>query len=215
MNIHIITPFYRTELIESIVKLMEPMGIHLYPMVTPERDLFPKIDWIHPVYTQELRGWPIEACFRKLNDFAYLVKINDDDYYGFMTDDDMYEPGFFDIIRQQTAKVVFCSLYRGDTTPPSCVAKHPTWPLIIRGPQDVRVCNIGLPQYIIKGEIYKQHRFNYKDKWGDGYFAETLKNAHPNDLKFLPDSWVLAGYHQQGRYTDASKLIKPTWRLPS
>jgi len=202
------------------MKYFEPMGIHFYPMVAPEHDVFPKdIDWLHPIHVPELwrvsREIPGEACFRKINDFLDTQEINDDDYYGFMTDDDMYEPGFFDVIRQQTAKIIIYSLYRGDSIPyDEIAAPHPTTPLIMNGHGDVRVCNIGLLQYIIKGEIFKQTRFSTTDYWGDGHFAVDLKTRWPNEVRYIPDLWAFGGYFQPGRYTRSDLLRKPAWKLP-
>jgi hypothetical protein len=189
------------------------MGIEWYPIVSPERDVFEKKDWIHPIHTQELIVGK-EACFRKINDFLDTQTIVDNDYYGFIDDDSMYEPGFFDIIRQQTSKIIICSLYRGDSIPNDNVAKHPTYPLIIKSLRDIYVCNIGLPQYIIKGEIFKQTRFNPINVHGDGKYAEYLKFRFSKDITILSDLFAFGNYFQPGRYTNAKKFLKPSWNLP-
>jgi hypothetical protein len=188
------------------------MNIQWYPMVSPERDIFEKRSWVHPLHTKELV--PGEACFRKLNDFLETQEIIDSDYYGFIDDDSMYEPGFFDIIRQQTAKIIIYSLSRGDTIPNDEVAKHPTNPLIIKSLRDIRVGNIGLPQYILKGEIIKQTRFDPTHYHGDGYYAHILRMKFPQEIKILSDLFVFGNYFQPGRYTDATKFLKPSWFLP-
>ena len=142
--------------------------------------------------------------------------IIDEDYYGFMGDDDMYEDGFFDAIRQQTSKIVYVSLSRGNATPTNDpkAAPHPTFPLIIKGLDNVKVCAIGLPQYFMKGSILKQMRFNNTKNCDDGYFAEELAKRWPNDLKFLPEYFAFGNFFEPGRYTNNNWKLKPNWELP-
>jgi len=222
MKIHIVCPFYRIHLIPSLIHYFEPMGIHFYPMVSPELDIFPKdIDWIHPVHCKELwrvsKEIPGESAFRKVNDFADTQEIIDDDYYCFMTDDDMYEPGFFDVVRQQTAKIIINSVFRGDSIPDSGpeVSRHPPVPMIVNGINDIRPChNVGLASYVIKGSVFRQGRFSVTDYNDDGHYALRLARNFPNDIVFLPDLWMLAAYFQPGRYTTTDGFIKPNWELP-
>ncbi len=208
MKIHIICPFYRVFLLPTLIDYLEPMGIEWYPMICKkEKDVVFGKSWIHPIIVPDLL--PTDQCYRKINDFITTQQIINDDYYGFMCDDDMYEPGFFDVIRQQTAKILMYSNYRGDTTPVISGAEgHPTNPLHIQNLDDVRVCNIGLNMYILKGEILKQTIFSNNHKWGDGYYAENLKSRFPNDIQILPNLF------EPGRFTTKEKFLKPTWELP-
>jgi hypothetical protein len=192
------------------------MDIEWYPIQTP-KELLPKgspvlPDWVHPILVNELG--PGQNAFKKINDFADTQEIIPNDYYAFMCDDNMYEPGFFDIIRKQTAKVIICSLYRGDTVPPIGVS-HPATTIRLKGPKGIRPGNIDIMQYIIKGEIFKQHRFDvYDHGYSDGHYAVALKKAHLNDMVFLPDLFGLFNYFQTGRYTKKEALLKPRWSLP-
>jgi hypothetical protein len=218
MNIHIITPFHRENMIKTLIKYMEPMNIIWYPVCDPDEiQSFEGIneDWIRPVLCPPLIIPPDQA-FRKLNDFLNAAEIIDKDYYAFMGDDDMFEPGFFDVIKQQTAKIIFCSLARGDTIPAEAegAGRHPVYPLIINGPEDVRVFNIGLMQFIIKGEIARQVRFNNTSNHDDGKMAEFLKNTFPDDIVYLPGWFGFGNYFEPGRYTNNNWKLKPEWKLP-
>jgi hypothetical protein len=214
MKIHIITAFYRVHLIPTLIHYYEPMGIEWYPMVAAERNKFPDKEWIHPIVVPELS--PTDQSYRKIIDFAETQEIIDDDYYGFLGDDDMFEPGFFDVIRQQTAKILVCSLYRGDHVPRGDGSEpHPARVIIQESLSDIRVCNIGLGMFIIKGEIFKQEGLTNNHKWDDGRWAERLRDKFPNDIKFLPDLFVFGAFFQPGRYTDSTKFLKPTWELPN
>jgi len=198
MNIHIVCPFYREYLLPTLIKYLEPMNIIFHPVVLPTEKVPMQRDWIIPL-TADIKAYAI--AYEKLNAFIERYPIADDDYYGFMGDDDMYSPGFFDVIRQQTANILVYSLYRGDSVPECDPEKHPTYALIMRQLQDMQVCNIGLLQYIVKGHILRQTRFNSNHKWGDGMYAEDLRNKFPNEIKFLPDLFAYGNYFQPGRFT--------------
>lgn len=221
MNIHIICPFYRKYLLPTLIKYLEPTGIQWYPVCDPE-DIksflnLKKNNWIHLTLCEPFR--PGEMCYRKINDWIglNLKNINDNDYYGFMGDDDMYEPGFFDVIRQQTAKILVYSCYRGDTTPqnPPPAENHPCHPLIIRTLDNITVGRIGLGMYMLKGIILKNNmRFDTGHRWGDGLFAQTLRERYADEIKILSDLFVFGNYFEPGRFTSAEKFLKPTWRMP-
>jgi hypothetical protein len=219
MQINIICPFYRQYLLPTLIKYLEPMHIQWHPVCDPI-DIQAFSDntkqWIHPVLCKPFRAG--EMCYRKINDWIdlNLDTINNDDYYGFMGDDDMYEPGFFDIVRQQTAKILMYSCYRGDakTNNPPPAENHPAHPLIINGLDDVHVGKIGLGMYILKGSILRQMKFNITHKWGDGAFAQDLKAKWPNYIKFLTDLFVFGNYFEPGRFNTSEKFLKSSWRLP-
>lgn len=214
MNVHLATAFYRKHLLRTHIERLRGAGVHFYP-VCEYRDVYDFCDnrepWIHPILCEPLKSH--EHAVRKLNNFLNAVKIVDDDYYCFMGDDDGHEPGFFDMIRQQTAGVVFVSLSRGNAIPAGA-HPHPTYPLIIRGPADVRVYNIGLCQYVMKGYVARQMRFRNQNNYDDGVFADELKNKFPNDLCFLPNLFAFGNYYEPGRYTNDAWKIKPNWELP-
>jgi len=215
MNIHVITAFYRIHLAKTLIHCLEEFLIHWHPIYS-EKEFYPfNKFWIHPLLVKELL--PTDYAYRKLNDFIETQEIIDDDYYSFMGDDDMFEPGFFDKIREicktEKSEIIFYSVARGNTTPACDVAQHPCHPLIPNSLNDIRVCNVGL-QFILKGNILKQVKFNNTHIWDDGILAEHLKNKFGSKIKFAPDLFVLGNYFQPGRYTDNSALLKSTWKLP-
>ena len=212
MKIHILTPFYRVHLAQTLIHYYEPMGIEWYPIVAPKEDIPFDMDWIYPIHVIELSAK--ETCARKFNDFLDTQEVIDDDYYGFMCDDNMYEPGFFDVIRQQTAKILIVSAYRGDSIPRDGSAPHGTDILKITSLKGIKISRIDFCQYIIKGEIFKQNRFDTFNKVSDGVYAVNLRLKYPNDIIFLPDSYVFFNYLQPGRYTTTSTFVKSTWSLP-
>lgn len=216
MNIHIICPFYRKYLLSTIIYYLEPTGIFWHPVCDPtDIKIFKnnKKNWIKPLLVEPFK--PEEQCYRKINDFIEKETIIDNDYYGFMGDDDMYEPGFFNVIREQTAKIIFFSNYRGDTIPADDPSQHPIYPLIIDGPDKIRTCNIGMGMYILKGEILKQTKFDLTCIWDDGHYAEMLKERWPDDFICIPDLFVFGNYFQPGRFTTTKKFLKKTWELPN
>ena len=217
MNIHIICPFYRKTLLPTLLKYLEPENIIWHPICDhidiQAFDINHLPLWVQPIICAPFLA--TDMCYRKINDFLDIGTIIDSDYYGFMGDDDMYEPGFFDTIRQQTARILVYSCYRGDTTPVIEEAEqHPSNPLIIRTIDDIQVGRVGLGMYIIKGEILRQTRFGNNHKWDDGYFAVNLKERWPGEIKILSDLFVFGNYFEPGRFTSKNNFIKNTWELP-
>lgn len=211
MNIHIVTPFYRKHLLKTLIHYLQPMDIIWHPVCDPnDIKAFENntLTWIKPLLCKPLE-W---SSLRKINDFIDASDIVDNDYYCFMGDDDMYEEGIFDIIRQQTSKIIYISLSRGNAIPNG--SPHPCNPLIIKSIEDVRICAIGLPQYIMKGEILKQMRMDTTTCHADGTFAEDLKNKFPNDLKFMPELFTFGNYFEPGRFTNDTFKLKDNWKLP-
>ena len=213
MQIHILCPFYRVHLLPTLIHYFEPMNINWHPIVGHDLQVSFNWEWVYPLKTDECS--PTDQCYRKINDFIDTQQIIDDDYYGFLDDDSMYEPGFFDIIRQQTAKILFYSAYRGDSIPRDGSEPHPATTLKTRSLYDIRVCHVGFGMCILKGEIFKQTRFKNTHKWDDGRYMEELKSRFPNEIKILPDLYLLFNYFQPGRFTDKTKFLKPTWELPT
>lgn len=229
--IHLICPFYRKHLLPTHINYLKPTGIYWHPVCDPiDIKAFDAINesWIYPFLCSDLIGLkkdnPIDAracdkatfnaCFGKINAFINAGNIIDDDYYGFMGDDDSYEPGFFDVIRQQTAKILMFSLSRGNAIPHDAFTRHPTSPLIISSHNNVRAGAIGLPQYIMKGVILKQMRLRMATNCDDGYFAEELVARFLSDIKFLPEIFAFGNFFEPGRYTDTSFKLKANWELP-
>lgn len=216
MNIHIVCPFYRKYLLPTILHYLEPMNIIWHPVcddIDIEAFKDNKYSWVRPLLCRPLIQ--TDQCYRKINDFIDAGDIINNDYYGFMGDDDMYESGFFDVIRNQTAKILINSNYRGDTIPNdrACI-KHGISPLIMKTLNDVRIRNIGFAMYFVKGEILRQTKFGNEVTNDDGRYAEMLKKRWPNDIKILSDSFVFGNFFQPGRYTKKEKFLKSNWELP-
>ena len=229
MQIHLICPFYRRRLLKTHIHYLKPTGIMWHPVCDPvDIQAFDGVaeDWIRPFRLDKLCGVNVRdqdptlcepasfnCCFDKINRFID-AGLMDDDYYGFLDDDSSYEPMFFDVVRQQSAKILMFSLSRGNAIPVDAVSRHATHPLIIRSSADVRVNNIGLPQYIMRGSILKQIRIASWPVWADGLFAETLVARFHDEIQFLPQWFAFGNYFEPGRYTDDSFKLKPNWELP-
>lgn len=216
MNIHVISPFYRKHLVNTLINYLEPMKIEWYP-VCDQVDIEPfktiTIPWIHPLLCEPLK-LPGDQSFKKINHFLDTMKVIDDDYYCFMGDDDMYEPNFFNVIRQQTAKIIFFSGSRGNRKPINSPAIQGFRALRIFSKDDIKLGNINVAQYVIKGEIFKQIRFKNDHPHDDGTFAIELKERFQHDFIILPDLFVFINYFEPGRYTNRKFKLKPNWELP-
>lgn len=217
-KVHVICAFYRKYLLPTHIEYLEPMDIE-WIVACDEVDIEPFKDntreWIKPVLVPPLKI-PGDQVYKKFNNCIDKIDIVDDDYYCFMGDDDMYEPGFFNAIKEQTAKVVIVSASRGNAIPEGLppAARQAAIPLILHRIEHIRVCNINLTQYVIKGEVLKQMRFNDKTQEDDGYFAEELVRRFGSELKLMPEWFTFINYFQPGRYTDNGWKIKPHWELP-
>lgn len=219
MNVHILCPFYRKHLFRTLLHYYSSMNIVFHPIcdyVDIEQFEGNTLPWVKPMLCPPLKkdhaGLPVEQCYKKFNDFIDVGDIVDSDYYGFVCDDDMYEQGFTDLLKQQTADIVYNSGYRGDKIPDDGSCPHPAWPLIISGRKDVRTSNIGLGMFSVRGRVLKRTRFNTVTCIGDGLYAESLLTM--GSLSFVPRGFILKNFFQPGRYTDATKFPKPTWKMP-
>jgi hypothetical protein len=187
---------------EPLKAWFKSMNVHWWP-VCDEVDIEPfknnTEEWIHPILCDPLK--PGEQCYKKLNYFP-KDQIVDEDYYGFIHDDDMYAEGFIDKIKQQTASVIYYSMSRGQNHTHDTEAYNwPPTPLIITGLHDIRIANIDLCQYIIKGSVYKKITFGYIHDFDDGVMAEQLKEYYP-DIKIFPEIGINFNYFQKGRYNE-------------
>ena len=172
--------------------------------------------WIHPVHVRERKTG--EGIAYKQNHFIESCLIYDNDYYCNMMDDDMYEPGFFDMVRHHTAKIIVCALYRGDTVPGPPTGygdmRHPATTIRIRRLQGMRPGHIDIMQYIVKGEIFKKHKFEVGHPMADGAYAQMLAENYPDDIVFEPTWYGLFNYFQPGRYTTEKAFPERHWKLP-
>lgn len=213
MKIHVICPFMRHHLLQTLLQYLEPMCIEWYPVVLESEKFEVDLNWVHQIVALNLEEGGLG--YKKVNYFIDTQEVIDDDYYCVMGDDDMYEQGFFDIIREQTADILYVSMSRGNAIPTyEGVTPHQTHPLIIKSLDDVRRYNINFAQYIMKGKILKQMRFGFVINCEDGIFAEELKEKFPDNSVFLPDLFVFGNYFELERYTNNDWKIKPQWELP-
>jgi hypothetical protein len=212
MNFHTITPFYRKRLLPELIAHFQTHSLFWHPVCDPvdieafTPELLVKYPWIQPLLCAPFL--PGQQCYRKNDDFIVAGDIIDDDYYGFSHDDDMYTPRFIAKIKQQTAKIIFYSMSRGDSWATDDIGPYnwPPVPIILNTPDDVHVAGIDMCQYIVRGEILKQTRFGYTSVVDDGHYAEMLKGRWPADFIILPEIGMNFNYFQPGRYT-----IKPDY----
>jgi hypothetical protein len=215
MNIHVICPFYRKHLAQVHIKYFTDARVYFHP-VCDSNDITAfdgcNSEFVKPFLCDPLKI-PGDQAYKKINDYIDAGEIIDGDLYGFMGDDDSFEPCFFNVIRTQTAKIIFVSLSRGNLIPPGA-HPHPTTPLIVSKLADIRLYNVGLCQYFMRGEILKQMRFNNQFNYDDGLFAVELKNRFASEIIFIPDLFAFGNYYEPGRYSNDTWKIKPHWQLP-
>jgi len=237
MDIHILTPFYRKKLAKTLAYYWEQQQIFWYPLMAPSDYVeFPKTRWLRPTMVSELKKG--DNCFVKIDEFRDTQKIIDEDYYGVACDETIYEPGFMDTLRKQTAKVVVCSSYRGDKTPPGGDYQGPPTVCVVDSLPQLRRNIIGMGQYFVKGEIFKElpyagegiklvpgsgkpvHKGGKPPKKvkilrdDDGHYIVELKKRYPNDIALMTNWYSFANYLQPGRWNTTKPCIKPNWELP-
>ena len=212
MKIHVITPLHRVYLVPTLIHYLKPMGVEWYPIMAPSELVEFDEEWIHPVNVRERK--PREGIAYKQNHFIETQEIIDEDYYCNMMDDDMYEPGFFDVIRTQKAKIIVFSLYRGDKIPNDNQMRHPATTIRAAKIRMMRPGHIDVMQYIVKGEIFKKHKFVVEHFMADGLYAQMLAETYPNEIVFLPDWYGLFNYFQPGRHNSKEAFPKPNFELP-
>jgi hypothetical protein len=224
MKIHLLCAFYRKYLYKTLINYYEKENIIFHPIcdsvdIEPFKDN--TLDWIQPYQCPSLKI-PGDQVYKKFDYFLDGNELIDDDFYGFIDDDSMYEPGFFSELRKYSNfDIVYISNYRGDKIPHDGSVGHAVAPLITRKKEDVRVDNIGLAMYFVKGRILKGTWYNsvspvrFGNNWSgdDGLFAQKLLGT-TNNIFFLSDWYVLGNYFQPGRHTDKNKFPKPNWILP-
>ena len=232
MNIHILTPFYRKKLAKTLVYYWEQQRVFWYPLMAPKDVVKFDEDWIRPIIVNELvRGAHVSGeltCFDKIEEFRTTQRdtVIDEDYYGVTCDETLYEPGFMDILRQQTAKIVVCSSYRGDKTP-NCDPTEITWykymnppPIcVVKRVAQMKRNYIGMGQYFVKGKIFKNLPYVEWSAKGftrcdDGHYIVELRERYPKDIAILRNWYSFANYLQPGRWNTTKHCIKSKWELP-
>ena len=217
MDIHILTPFYRRKFAKTLVHYWRQLHVYWYPLMAPSDYVeFPDEDWIRPIMVDELKKG--DNCFVKIDNFRNTQEIIDEDYYGVACDETLYEPGFFHTLHHQTAKVIVCSSYRGDRTPPGGDYTGPPWTCVVNDVSDLQRNNIGMGQYFVKGEILKAVPYaevtKEYERNDDGHYIVEMRKRYPNDIAFMKNWYSFANYLQPGRWTTIEYCIKPHWEMP-
>jgi len=90
-NIHLVIPFSRFHLLDTLIKHYESMNIILHPIVFETEMVSGTFEqsWIEPMIipNDSPKNWII-AAHAKVNYFIQNHKFIDDDYFCFFADDD-------------------------------------------------------------------------------------------------------------------------------
>ena len=212
-NIHLVMPFSRLLLKETLIELYRPMGVIWHPiMFKDELTDFPDEDWIDPVLIAEQSGdcKVMMPGTYKRNRFIESMVIDevekvDDDYYLTVDDDDFYEPGVMEAIKKETADIVIISMKRGHNIPADAppIRKYPTFTLLA-GPNNVAVGKISAQQMFVKGRIFRAHLHNEESHSWDGELAVHYKDSG-EQIAYRPNLFALFNYFEPGRWDQNNK----------
>ena len=193
-QIHVVMPFAREHLKDTLLKVYENKDIILHPITdkTIEWDR----PWVKPVFVS---GEITKNPYHKLNYFIATQEIVDEDYYWWMSDDDSVEENVIPKLKGMDDDVVFISMKRGNHVPktPDPVSMHPAWTLYAH-PGKVAINDIGAEQMIVKGKVFKTLKYDMESPYADGMMAIYLKQNYP--IRYEPDLFVLFNYFQPGRW---------------
>ena len=210
-QLHIVTPFSRLYLFDTLVNLLKPLNVqwHLMteqPMVNtllPIIKLYEATDWIHPVETPTRPiDWSI--CWRKINQFINTQNIVDVDYYTIMNDDDAIESSAVEELKKTDAEIVVISMKRGDRTPRHLNGAPPRWSphgfsTLLASPECMKPGSIGPNQIIYSGKIFRT--LQYKNVYAaDGEMAEYVFNTYKDKIVYKPELFALFNYYEPTRW---------------
>ena len=203
-TVHIVTAFSRLHLKDTLIKHYVPMNIIWHPVLFEEEatEVSWQESWIKPLVVPshgKVHGIA-DVGYRKKNAFIQNYPIVDDDYYCIMDDDDGIEPGAFDKIRAMEDDVIIISLKRGYHVPKDAVLERQYGTtVLIAIPENVTVGRIGQSQYIVKGWVFRQMRFQ-EEHCADGMVAEWLKENFR--IRYEPTIFGWFNYFEPGRWDD-------------
>ncbi|MBW1813431.1 MAG: hypothetical protein JRJ39_07090, partial [Deltaproteobacteria bacterium] len=208
-QIHLITPFMRSHLKDTLIAAYRSMNIVLHPIMFKDEMVEFDEPWILPlVIPMDSKECTVfmPGCFKR-NWFIKNEEIIDGDYYVTADDDDMYEDGVFDAIKQMDDDIIIISLKRGYQIPANTVPirQYPTWPLRAH-PDWVKIGMISAQQSFVKGRIFKQHFHNEKSHNFDGELAVYHKEAG-EQINYRPDLFALFNYYEPGRWVKNDRAI--------
>lgn len=174
---------------------------------SPHEFNFPAAEWILHYRCPEhdppfVNFW--DRCNWAMNWFLDTQPLIDSDFYCFLNDDDALEPNYFTKVLAALSRnnwqhsVAITSMERGHQTPTDVVPvrQHPTsklWGIA----ENVRLCGIGLEQFVAKGLALQTIRFPY-DSCGDGMFIVELVKRNPT--VYVPEATVWFNYFEPGRW---------------
>lgn len=134
-----------------------------------------------------------DICYEKINSFP-IPRIEDSEYYTFLCDDDFWEPGYFTRIQEHPqTPVIITSMKRGDHA-----IGHGTSTLMAH-PDNMRVGEIGLEQIVLRGDVFREYRFNSMNSCADGEMAERLKTSGL-PITYCRDAFTRFNWFQPGRW---------------
>lgn len=193
MNIHVITPFFRTQNAEALIAYLEPENVLWHPITDYPID-FGK-DWVKPVVCGEISAnWHISSY--KSNYFWSHCDVVDSDYYCFMCDDDLYEKGFFDKIRGCTEPVIVVSMQRGNRPSDSTGIAHDIETLLA-APHNMKRGWVSSQQYIMRGDVFRTICIA-NSGWSDGLVGEFLFANYP--IRYEPGWYAYFNYLDKTRW---------------
>ena len=201
-NIHLIMPFSRHHLKETLENAYRPMDIMWHPILFEDEARVSVFNepWIEPVIIPEPAPPPdfISVGALKINHFIKTSLMINEDYYCIPSDDDMYQTGVFDRVKEFDDDVVIISMKRGHNIPEGVPQekRYPTCPLLAH-PDNVREGMISGEQYFVKGRIFKRLKFEPVQN-SDGQVAEYLKANYK--IRYEPYLYAMFNYYEPGRW---------------
>jgi len=198
-HIHLLIPFSRHHLWQTIVDAYRPMEVILHPIVFADEEL-PLYDesWIQGL---KLSISKIQGNLSSLlNGFISSNHIIDDDYYVTVADDDMYDQDVFQFIRNMSDPVVVISMKRGYRVPAGLTIekRYPPTTLTAQA-EHMKIGLVGGEQIFMKGSVLKTIRFDEDyPEVADGMVAQNLKSIY--QIRYEPTLFALFNYFQPERW---------------
>ncbi len=201
-TIHVVMPFSRLELMSALIQHYEPMNIILHPIMfqdEAEKTIFMK-PWISPfIISGSAPEKKLSVGISKINQFILGTEIIDNDYYITQSDLGGFEANVFTELKKMNDDVIIISCKRGHHIPIGVTPEraYPTTTLVVH-PDNVRIGCITGDQYIVKGNIFKQHLYNEESCVCDGEMAMLLKKKY--SVRYEPNLFSLFHYFELGRW---------------
>jgi len=201
-QIHLIMPFSRHELKETLIEAYRPMGVIWHPIVFIDEVTDFGEPWIVPCVIPEMSfdcTVMMPGCYKR-NYWIQNVPVIDDDYYVTVDDDDMYEADVFNAVKEMNDDIVIISMKRGHDVPAgvSSIRRYPTTTLIAK-PSMIQLGGVSAQQLFVKGRIFGKHLFNEESHCWDGEIA-IHHSASNEQIAFRPDLYALFNLYEPGRW---------------